>query len=425
MKLHIANGHVIDPKNNIDAQHDIYIADGKIVAFDHQPDGFLADKTIQADNLIVAPGLVDLSTRLGHEDQQQPASLSTESQAAIQSGITTVCLPPDTTPIIDTPAVVDLIEDQAYKANAAKVHTIGALTQGLEGELLSEMFALKQAGCLGVSNGLNPIQNTLVLRRAMEYAATLEMTLFITATDPWLQEQGCIHEGIVSSRLGLGGIPEAAETIAIARDISLIEQTGVNAHFHNISSGSAALMIKEAQQRGLNITADVSIHHLHLTEHDIGNYDSLCHVIPPLRTTRDREQLQQALSEGVIGSISAHHQPLDKDAKLGPFAETLPGISGLETLLPLTLKLVDDGIMSLPQAIASLSTNPAQTLNIDAGHLSIGSTADLCLIASNCHVTCEPSQFVSAGKNSPFSGWLLNYEVQHTIKNGEVLFSNG
>jgi len=287
------------------------------------------------------------------------------------------------------------------------------------------MLALKQAGCLGVSNGLNPIQNTLVLRRAMEYAATLDLTLFINAADPWLQSQGCIHEGMVSSRLGLGGVPEATETIAIARDISLIEQTGVSAHFHSISSGKTIGMIKDAQDRGLPITADASPHHLHLSEHDIGNYNSLSHVMPPLRSTRDRDQLQQAVRDGIITAISSHHRPLDNDAKLGPFTETKPGISGLESLLSLTLKLVEDEELSLQQAIANLTQHPAQILGIDAGHLSIGAQADICLINPYSESECQPEHFISTGKNSPFNGWHFNHEVAYTILNGNISYQKG
>ena len=425
MKLSIINGHLIDPANQVDAKQNLYIDHGRIMAISQQPEGFIADQTIDASNLIVCPGLIELSAHLSESGQHHTASIASETKAAIKGGITSLCIPPDHDPIIDTPATVDLIEDQAAKAGHAHVCTIGALTQGLQGELLSEMLALKQAGCLGVSNGLNPIQNTLVLRRAMEYAATLELTLFINAADPWLQSQGCIHEGMVSSRLGLGGIPEATETIAIARDISLIEQTGVSAHFHSISSGKTIGMIKDAQDRGLPITADVSPHHLHLSEHDIGNYDSLSHVMPPLRSTRDREQLQQAVRDGVITAISSHHRPLDNDAKLGPFAETKPGISGLESLLSLTLKLVEDEELSLQQAIANLTQHPAQILGIDAGHLSIGAQADICLINPHSESECQPEHFISAGKNSPFNGWHFNHDVAYTILNGNISYQKG
>ena len=425
MTLRILNGHLLDPANQIDAKHDLYIEHGKIVAIDQQPEDFVAEQTLDANGLIICPGLIDLSARLSGSGQHHTASIASETKAAIRGGITSLCIAPDHEPVIDSPATVDLIEDQVAKAGQAQVYTIGALTQGLAGELLSEMLALKQAGCLGVSNGFNPIQNTLDLRRAMEYAATLDLTLFINASDPWLQSQGCIHEGIVSSRLGLGGIPDAAETIAIARDISLIEQTGVSAHFNSISSGKTISLIKEAQNRGLHITADISPHHLHLSEHDIGNYDSLSHVIPPLRSTRDREQLQQAVREGTITAISSHHRPLDNDAKLGPFAETKPGISGLESLLSLTLKLVEDEELSLQKAIASLTQHPAQILGIDAGHLSLGAQADICIIDPKASVTCDPTSFISAGKNSPFSGWHFNYDIAYTLLNGQIAYKKG
>ena len=425
MKLSIINGHLIDPSNQINAKQNLYIDQGRIVSIGRQPEGFTSDHSINASNLVICPGLIDLSARLRERGQHNTASIASETKAAIKGGITTLCIAPDHDPIIDSPATVDLIEGQVTRAGQAHVHTIGALTQGLQGELLSEMLALKQAGCLGLSNGPKTIKNTLILRRAMEYAATLDLTLFIKASDPWLQAQGCIHEGVVSSRLGLGGIPEAAETIAIARDLSLIEQTGVNAHFHSISSGKTINMIKDAQNRGLPITADVSPYHLHLTEHDIGNYDSQSHVIPPLRSTRDREQLQQAVKDGIITVISSHHRPLDNDAKLGPFAETEPGVSGLESLLSLTLKLAQGEELPLQQAIACLTQNPAQVLGIDAGHLSLGAKADICIIDPKADSECQPENFISAGKNSPFDGWHFDYDVAYTLLNGQIAYQKG
>ena len=422
MNIHIKNGRVIDPASQLDAQQDIFISDDKIVAIGHSVSGFVADRTIDATGLIVCPGLVDLSARLREPGQEHTATIDTETRAAVAGGITTLCVPPDTDPVIDTPAVVELIEDRAKKAGRAMVYTIGALTQKLDGALLTEMAALKAAGCIGVSNGLSPIKNSLILRRAMEYAATLDLTLFINAADPWLQGQGCVHEGAISSRLGLTGIPETAETIAVARDLLLIEQTGVRAHFHNISSGKTVDLLKDAQKKGLAISADASAHHLHLCEHDIGNYDTFSHVIPPLRSIRDREQLQQGLRDGVIKAVSSNHQPLDSDAKLGPFAETLPGISGLETLLALTLKLADDDEISLLQAIASLTSEPADILGLDTGRLNVGGLADICIIDPNAVSECQPKQFVSAGKNSPFSGWLLNNQVSYTLFNGKIVF---
>jgi len=424
MKIHIKNGRVIDPVNTIDAQLDVFIDDGKIIAITDTLNDFIADKVIDASNHIVAPGLVDLNARLREPGQEHAATIESETQAAAKGGITTLCIPPDTSPVIDTPAVVELIEDRAKKSGRTMVLTVGALTQNLEGELLSEMLALKEAGCIAVSNGLNPIKNTLIQQRAFEYAATLDLTVFINATDPWLAEQGCVHDGLMSTRLGLGGIAAEAETIAIARDLLLIEKTGVSAHFHNMSSAKSVELIRNAQGKGLLITADISAHHLHLSEHDLGNYDSLTHVLPPFRSTRDREQLQQGVRDRVISAISSHHQPLDHDAKLGPFSETSPGISGLETLLSLTLKLVNDDELSMMDAIGSLTYQPATILGINAGTLSVGAQADICIINPDAHVDCQPDDFSSAGKNSPFKGWLFSNEVVHTLINGRTVFES-
>lgn len=421
MKIRISHGRVIDPASQLDAHHDVYVSDGRIVAIADRLDDFTPDRVIDASGLIVCPGLIDLCVRLREPGQEQAATIQSETAAAVTGGITTLCVPPDTNPVIDNPAVIELIEDRAKKAARTMVLTIGALTRGLEGELLAEMAALKEAGCVGVSNGTVAIPNSMVLQRAMAYAATLDLTVFINAADPWLQNTGCVHDGTVSARLGLTGIPESAETIAISRDLILIEQTGVRAHFHNLSSGRAVKLVRDAQNRGLPVTADVSAHHLHLSEHDLGNYDSLSHVLPPLRSIRDREQLQQGVRDGVIAAISSHHQPLDKDAKLGPFAETQPGISGLETLLPLAMKLVEDDEIDISRALAALTCNPADILGIDGGQLKAGAVADICIFDPDADYECRPADFVSAGKNSPFGGWLFNHQVSHTLFHGRLV----
>lgn len=422
MNIHIRGGHVIDPASQQNARQDVFIRQGYIIALGQAPADFVADQLIDAHGCLVCPGLIDLNARLREPGQEHTATIDSETRAAAAGGVTTLVVPPDTDPVIDTPAVVELIEDRAKKAARTMVLTVGAITQKLESELLAEMAALKAAGCVGVSNAMHEIANTVVWQRALSYAATLDLTVFINAADPWLQAQGCVHQGTVSTRLGLGGIPETAETIAVSRDLLLIEQTGVRAHFHNISSGRAVALIREAQFRGLPVTADVSAHHLHLTEHDLGNYDSSTHVMPPLRSLRDREQLQQGLRDGVIQAITSQHQPLDKDAKLGPFAETQPGISGLETLLPLTLKLVENDELSLQQAIAALTCQPASILGIEAGRIQVGAMADLSIIDPEAEFTCTPGEFVSAGKNSPFGGWLFSHAVSHTIYHGRLVY---
>ncbi|MCF6235661.1 MAG: dihydroorotase [Gammaproteobacteria bacterium] len=422
-RLSIINGRLIDPANNIDAPHDIHISDGKIIALGNPPQGFSADRTLDASNKIVCPGLIDLRAAMREPGLEHIATIASETRAAASAGITTLCCPPDTLPIIDTPAVANLIRYQANQAGFARVLPLGALTQSLIGEQISEMVALKEAGCIGVSNALSPITNTLVMRRAMEYAATYDLTVFLHAEDAWLRNDGCVHEGAMSTRYGLPGIPEAAETVAVARDLALIEQTGVRAHFCGLSTGRAVRMIGRAQHDGVNVSADVTAHHLHLSEVDTGKFNSMCHVRPPLRTERDQSSLRMGLKQGIISAICSDHQPHNADAKLAPFSASAHGISALETLLPLSLKLVDElHLLSLSEVIASLTQKPASILGIDAGTLSIGQTADICIFDPEHEWILSENAVQSQGLNSPFLGWDLKGRVFHTLLNGRVVF---
>jgi dihydroorotase len=421
--LKIQGGHLVDPANQVDTVKDLYIdSTGFIAGIGKVPDGFKVDRTLDAKGRLVFPGLVDLRARLREPGLEHKATMESETRAAVAAGITTLCCPPDTWPVIDTPAMAQMIQSRAWRFGLAFVHPLGALTQGLEGKLLTDMAALEEAGCVGVSNALEPVTDTLVLRRALEYAATFGLTVHLHAEDPWLRNTGCVHEGEVGTRLGLHGIPEAAETVAVARDLALIEQTGVRAHFCGLTSARAITMVAEARKQGLPVTADVTAHHLHLSEHDIGYFNTLCHVRPPLRSTGDREALRAALQSGVIGAICSDHQPHEPDAKLAPFAESEPGITGLETLLPLTLKLVDEKLLSLPDAIALLTSKPAEILGLEAGTLSVGATADLCIVDPRAHWTLSSDKLISRGHNSPFLGWEFTGRVTHTLVGGEVVF---
>jgi dihydroorotase len=324
--------------------------------------------------------------------------------------------------------VADLIHHRAEQSGHARILSLGALTLGLKGKQLAEMDALKGAGCVGVSNAKYPVENTEVMRRAMEYAASQNMTVFLHAEDHFLANGGCAHEGAVSVRLGLPGIPESAETIAVARELLLIEQTGVSAHFCQLSSERAAQMVGRAQHDGLSVTADVAIHQLFLTEMDIGYFNSQCHVRPPLRTQRDKDGLRRALRQGTIRVVCSDHQPHDPDAKLAPFPSSEAGISGLETLLPLTLRLVSEDILDLSQAIASLTQYPATVLRIldngSGGSLGIGTRADVCIFDPEQHWELNPDTMVSQGKNSPFFGWEMKGRVTHTLLAGRIVFGN-
>ena len=421
MRLKIEGGLVIDPANNIEAKQDIYISEGRIAAIGKQPDGFTLDHTIDARECHVIPGIVDLRARLREPGQEHKGTIASETRAAASGGITTLCVPPDTTPVIDTTTVVELIHQRASEAGFANVVTLAALTAGLKSEQLSEMALLKnEGGCVGVSNAMSPINNNLIMRRAMEYAASCGLTIYLHAEDAGLTGNGCAHEGAISTRLGLPGIPETAETTAVARDLLLIEQTGVRAHFCHISSARAAQMIARARFDGLPVTADVTAHHLHLTEMDIGFFNSNCHIRPPLRTQRDREALIEALAQGNLTAICSDHEPHDADAKLAPFNETEAGISALETLLPLALRLSDE--LSLSDVIDRITNQPAKILGIDAGTLSVGEKADICIYNPLTSWIVEPDKMLSNGHNSPFAGWELKGKVMYTLLNGNIVY---
>ena len=423
MRIQIINGRVIDPANAFDAQADIAIEDGRILACGDIPSEFQADESIDARKQIVCPGLIDLAAHLCEPGAEHTGDIASETRAAAAGGITTLCVPPDTDPIIDTTAVSELIHQKAEAAGFSHVVTLGALTQKLKGEQLAEMVKLQQeGGCVGVSNARRPVKNTLIMRRAMEYAASCGLTIFLHADDPGLSGQGCVHEGGISTRLGLAGIPESAETVAVARELMLIEQTGVRAHFCQLSCAHSVQMIARAQHDGLPVSMDVAAHQLHLTDMDVGYFNSQCHVLPPLRSQRDRDALRNGLNNNCISAICSDHQPHDADAKLAPFAETEPGISALETLLPLSLRLVDDGVLSLPDLIAKLTSEPARILGLNRGHLGVGSHADICIFDPQKHWTVAPENFVSAGKNSPFADWELKGKVTHTLLNGRFVY---
>ena len=422
-RIQISGGRVIDPANKVDRVQNVYIADGKIIALGKAPQDFQADMEIDACHRIVCPGLVDVSARLREPGQEQKATIATETLAAASAGITTLCCPPDTHPVIDTPAVTEFIRLRAEAAGNTRVVTLGALTQSLHGEQLSEMAALRKAGCVGVSNALKPLLNPLILRRAMEYAATFDLTVFLYPNDHWLANGGCVHEGRVATRLGLPGIPEAAETAAVARDLALIEQTGVRAHFCRLTTGRAARMIARAQYDGIPVTADVAIPYLYLSEVDISDFDSLCHLIPPLRTVEDRQQLRDAVQQGIVSAICSDHQPHEPDAKLGPFPATEPGISGLDTLLPLSLRLADQHSLELIDLIHRLTAGPAKILGLPYGTLSIDAKADICIFDPLAIWQLDNSTIRSHGLNTPFMGWEMKGRVTHTLLAGKIVYT--
>jgi len=421
-RIKISGGRLVDPGNGIDDALDVYIADGRIAAIGAAPDGFSADIELDARNLVVIPGLIDLCARLREPGQEHKATIDSECRAAAASGITTLCCPPDTDPVIDTPAVVELIRHRAQQTGAARVVVLGAVTRGLDGEQLSEMAALQEAGCVGVSNAFNPLASTLVERRVFEYAATFDLTVFLHADDAALSANGCIHEGPLSTRLGLPGIPQAAETVAVARDLALIQQTGVRAHFCRLTTRHAVRMVARAQFDGVPITADVAVPNIYLSEVDTIEFGADYHFIPPLRTQEDREGLKEGLVNGTLSALCSDHQPHEADAKLAPFPATEPGASGLDSLLPLTLKLAQETQISLPDAIARVTSGPASILNVPYGDLSVGRAADLCIFDPHSSWHLDETSMHSQGKNTPFRGWEMPGRVRYTLRDGQIIF---
>jgi dihydroorotase len=362
------------------------------------------DELVDARGLWLMPGIVDLCARLREPGATEKGTMKSEAGAALAAGITALCLPPDTRPVIDNAAVVNRVNRIAKAADGAYVHMLGALTKGLDGSALAEMSALKAAGCVGVSNGQSPVASPLVARRALEYASSLGMTVHVVPLDAALANGGCAHEGAISTRLGLPPIPVAAEAIAMRQWISLVEDTGARLHFGRLSSARGVELLESALGRGLPITADVAAHQLFLTDAAVDGFDAMAHVMPPLRSEDDRAALSRAVASGLIAAICSDHQPHEADAKTNPFPLTEPGISALETLLPLSLRLVLDGLMTPLQLAERLSLAPARILGLAAGTLAAGARADLLLIDPALDWTLEPATMLSAGRNTPFTG---------------------
>jgi len=422
MKIHIKNGRVIDPKNNIDSKLDVYIAAGKIIALGTCPGGFSANQTIEAEKLTICPGLVDLSARLREPGDEYKARLVSELQAAVAGGVTSLACPPDTDPVLDEPGLVEMLKHRAKQQGLAHVYPLGALTRQLQGKALSEMNELFAAGCVGFSQANVAITDTQVLWRAMEYAATFGFTLFLHAEEPFLAANGVAHDGEVATRLGLKGIPSAAEALALASILRIAKETGAKVHISRLSTAEGVDMIRAAKKQGIKISCDVSANHLHLTEHDIAYFDANCHLKPPLRTQRDKEALSAGLKDGTIDAICSDHTPVDDDAKLAPFAEAEVGATGLELLLPLTLKWAVQEKVSLLQAIGLITQASAKILNVPAGDLSPGSDADLCVFDASEYWAINPQALRSQGKNTPFTGLELAGKVKATLVHGQVVY---
>ena len=420
MNIQIQGGRLIDPKNGIDAKQDIYIVAGKVASVGNAPAGFVTDKIIDASGLVVAPGLIDLAARLREPGYEYRATLESEMDAAVAGGVTSLACPPDTDPPLDEPGLVEMLKHRAKTLNQAHVYPVGALTQGLKGAELTEMAELTDAGCMAFSQADAPLTDTRVLMRAMQYAATFGFSVWLRPQDSFLAKDGVAHDGEVATRLGLPAIPVCAETIALATMLQLAKETGARLHVCRISSEAGVALVRAAKQQGLPLTCDVSANHVHLSEMDIGFFDANCHLTPPLRSLRDRDALRAGLLDGTIDAICSDHTPVDEDAKQLPFAEAESGATGLELLLPLALKWAEHGALSA--ALAKVTQQPAHILGLDAGHLSVGSTADICVFDPEAYWKIESAALKSQGKNTPFLGLELQGKVRYTLVDGQVVY---
>ncbi|PVZ15539.1 MULTISPECIES: dihydroorotase [unclassified Pseudomonas] len=420
MNLSILGARLISQADNLDTVADLHLEGGKLLAIGGAPAGFTAHQRLDAQGLVAAPGLVDLSVALREPGHTRKGSIASETRAAAAGGVTSLCCPPQTRPVLDTSAVAELILDRAAAAGYCKVYPIGALSKGLDGEQLAELVGLRDVGCVAFGNGLRTFPNNRTLLRALEYAATFDLTVVFHSQDPDLAAGGLAHEGPTASFLGLPGIPETAETVALARNLLLVEQSGVRAHFTQVTSARGVELIAQAQARGLPVTADVAMYQLILTDEALTGFSSLYHVQPPLRTLADRQALREGVKAGVIGAIASHHQPHERDAKNAPFGQTEPGISSVELLLPLAMTLVQDGLLDLPTLLDRLSFGPAKALGLPAGRLAVGGAADLVLFDPDAS-TIAGQGWLSKGENCPFMGHCLPGAVRHTLVDGRVI----
>jgi dihydroorotase len=428
MKLLIQNGRVIDPASGFDQTGDVAIAAGRIVAMGQAPDGFMPNRVIDAKGCIVAPGLVDLAARLREPGQEHAGMLESEMTAAVAGGVTSLVCPPDTQPVLDEPGLVEMLRHRAEKLNLARVLPLGALTVGLKGEVLTEMGQLTAAGCVGFSQAEVPIPSTQVLQRSLQYASTFGFTVWLRPQELHLGK-GVAASGPLATRMGLSGVSVAAETIALHTIFELVRSTRARVHLCRISSAQGVELVRQAKAEGLPVTADVSINSLHLTDADMGYFDSRARLTPVLRQQRDRDALRAGLADGTLDVLVSDHTPVDADAKALPFAEAEAGATGLELLWSLALKWGQDAQVPVTDVLSRITADPARVLGStlgdlqdSVGHLAVGGVADVCVLSTAGHWLVGDAALRSQGKSTPFSGYELPGRVLATVVGGQVAF---
>ncbi len=426
MKIEIRNGRVVDPASGLDQPASVFVAGSKIVGVGATaPRSFQPEAVLDATGCIVCPGLIDLSARLREPGCEYKATLESEMAAAASGGITRLVCPPDTDPPLDEPGLVEMLKYRARQPGFPQVHPLGALTIGLEGKRLTEMAELAEAGCIAFGQASVSMVDTQVLMRAMQYAATFFFPVWLQAQDAHLTKGGVAHDGAVSARLGLTGIPVEAETIALATILQLAKTTGVRLHIRRVSSAAGLALIRAARADGLLVTCDITINHLLLCDHDIGFFNAHARLDPPLRSAADRDALAEGLADGSIDALISDHTPVDDDAKQLPFDEAEPGATGLELLLPLTLKWAEARQIPLAQALAKITSDPARILGLSSGcgRIAAGAVADLCIFDPSAQFVVSRERLKSQGKNTPFLGHELCGEVRYTLTEGHLAYS--
>jgi len=421
MNITLAGARIIDPASGLDRIDDLHVAQGRILAMGQAPEGFTAERRIEAAGLIACPGLIDLSARLREPGYEYKATLESEMQAALAGGVTSLLCPPDTDPVLDEPGLVEMLKHRARSLDQAHLYPLGALTIGLNGEVLTEMAELAEAGCVGFSQANVAVMDTQVLARALQYARSFGYTVWIQPQDPHLAKGGVAHSGPVSGRLGLSGVPVTAETVALHTLFELVRSHCCRVHLCRISSARGVELLREARREGLPVTADVAVHHLHLTDVDIGFFDSNCRVIPPFRSQRDRDALCAALADGTIDAVCSDHTPVDDDAKLLPFGEAEPGVTGLELLLPLTLAWAERHQVPLVKALARITVDAARIAGCEGGSIAPGQPADLCVFDPKQAWVVSPVSLRSQGHHTPFIEREVLGRVRYTLVGGRVV----
>ena len=420
----IKGGRVIDPASGLDSKVDVVLANRTILAIENVANDFVADQIIDATGCIVCPGFVDLAVRLREPGHEHAGMLASELAAAVAGGVTSVVCPPDTDPVLDEPGLVEMLRFRAEKLQASRVFPLGALTRNLQGEVLTEMLALSDAGCVAFSQAEVPLANTQVLLRALQYASTFGHAVWLRPQEIHLGK-GVAASGPLATRMGLSGVPVAAETIALHTIFELMKATSARVHLCRISSAAGVALVRQAKADGLAVTCDVSINSLHLTDTDMGYFDSRMRLNPPLRQQRDRDALRAGLADGTIDALVSDHTPVDEDAKALPFAEAEAGATGLELLLSLALKWSRDEGVDLSRALAVLTDAPARVLGSTSpalGRLQVGNMADVCVFDPGAHWTVQPAALKSQGKHTPFSGYELPGRVHCTVVAGRVAY---